>query len=106
MTIAASVAAQAYAAAAQQASPTVKATPINVPATPEAGFGDLLKEAMDQVMTTGKVADETALAQAAGKADMIDVVTAVTETELTVQTMVSVRDRVISAYQEVMRMPI
>lgn len=106
MTIAASAAAQAYATAAQQATPLTKATPVSAPATPEAGFGDLLKEAMESVMTTGKAADETALAQAAGKADMIDVVTAVTETELAVQTMVSVRDRMISAYQEVMRMPI
>ena len=106
MTIPASLAAQAYAAAAQQATPTAKATPVNATATPETGFGDLLKEAMDSVMATGKSADETALAQAAGKADMVDVVTAVTETELAVQTMVSVRDRVISAYQEVMRMPI
>ncbi len=105
MTIAASAAAQAYAAAAQSATPTVKATPISA-ATPEAGFGDLLKEAMESVTATGKTADETALAQTAGKADMVDVVTAVTETELAVQTLVSVRDRVISAYQEVMRMPI
>ena len=105
MTIPASAAVQAYTAVAQSATPSAKATPVNA-ATQETGFGDLLKEAMDQVTTAGRTADETALAQAAGKADMIDVVTAVTETELAVQTLVSVRDRVISAYQEVMRMPI
>jgi flagellar hook-basal body complex protein FliE len=104
MTIPASAAIQAY-TATRSAAPTAKSAP-TAAVTPEAGFGDLLKEAMDSVTSTGKVADETALAQAAGKADMIDVVTAVTETELAVQTLVSVRDRVISAYQEVMRMPI
>ncbi len=32
--------------------------------------------------------------------------TAVAETELALETVVSVRDRVISAYEEIMRMPI
>ena len=43
---------------------------------------------------------------ASGKANVIDVVTAVAETEVAVETMVAVRDRVISAYEEIMRMPI
>ena len=37
---------------------------------------------------------------------MIDVVTAVAETEVALQSMVSIRDRVISSYEEIMRMPI
>jgi flagellar hook-basal body complex protein FliE len=45
-------------------------------------------------------------AAAAGKANVIDVVTAVAETETAVQAMVSVRDKVIAAYEEIMRMPI
>lgn len=105
MTIPASAAAQAYTAIAQTGTPGKTATPVS--ATPqETGFGEVLKEAMTSITEIGKTADQTALAQAAGKADMIDVVTAVTETELAVQTLVSVRDRMISAYQEVMRMPI
>jgi flagellar hook-basal body complex protein FliE len=43
---------------------------------------------------------------ASGKTNVIDVVTAVAETEVAVETMVAVRDRVISAYEEIMRMPI
>jgi flagellar hook-basal body complex protein FliE len=43
---------------------------------------------------------------AAGKANMIDVVTAVAETETTMQTLVSVRDKVIAAYEDVLKMPI
>ena len=43
---------------------------------------------------------------AAGKANIVDVVTAVAETEVAVEALVSVRDRVISAYEEIMRMPI
>ena len=41
-----------------------------------------------------------------GEADITDVVQAVTSAELTLQTVVAVRDRMISAYQEIMRMPI
>jgi flagellar hook-basal body complex protein FliE len=43
---------------------------------------------------------------AAGKANMIDVVTAVAESEVAIDTLVSVRDKVISAYEEIMKMPI
>ena len=50
--------------------------------------------------------DVQAQAVAAGKANMIDVVTAVAETETTVQTLVSVRDKVIAAYEDVLKMPI
>ena len=46
------------------------------------------------------------LKAAAGKADVTDVVTAVAEAEVTLQTVVAVRDRVIQAYQEILRMPI
>ena len=41
-----------------------------------------------------------------GKADPVDVVTAISQTEVAIQGMVAVRDRVISAYEEIMRMPI
>ena len=37
---------------------------------------------------------------------MIDVVTAVANAELTLETVVAIRDQVIQAYQEVIRMPI
>ena len=41
-----------------------------------------------------------------GKANVVDVVTAISQTELAMQSMVAVRDKVISAYEEIMRMPI
>ena len=46
------------------------------------------------------------LAMASGKANVMDVVTAVAETDVAVSTLVSVRDRVIQAYEDIMRMPI
>ena len=41
-----------------------------------------------------------------GKASLVDAVTALSQTELAIDTMVTVRDRVISAYEEIMKMPI
>ena len=70
------------------------------------GFASALGEALQAVTETGRAADAGIMAQTAGKAEMVDVVTAVAEAELTVQTIVAVRDRVISAYQEILRMPI
>jgi flagellar hook-basal body complex protein FliE len=43
---------------------------------------------------------------ASGKSNIVDVVTAVSETEVAVEALVSVRDRMIQAYEEIMRMPI
>jgi flagellar hook-basal body complex protein FliE len=43
---------------------------------------------------------------AAGKANVVDVVTAVAETEVAVGALVAVRDKVIQSYEEIMRMPI
>ena len=40
------------------------------------------------------------------QADIVDIVTAVAESETAMETLVSVRDRVIAAYEEIMRMPI
>jgi flagellar hook-basal body complex protein FliE len=82
-----------------------------VPATanaPKTGpdFGALVKEAISAVNNAGKKADAQTQALATGKANIVDVVTAVSETEVAVQTMVAVRDRVINAYEEIMRMPI
>ncbi|RMF14984.1 MAG: hypothetical protein D6757_05390 [Alphaproteobacteria bacterium] len=42
----------------------------------------------------------------AGKADLVDVVTAVSNAEMVLETVTTVRDRVIQAYQDIMRMPI
>ena len=52
-------------------------------------------------------AAETAMAnQVQGKAEMVDVVTAIASAETSLETMMAVRDQVIAAYQEIMRMPI
>ncbi|GJD93014.1 flagellar hook-basal body complex protein FliE [Methylobacterium iners] len=72
----------------------------------DGGFSQLLTSALDKVGDAGRNADAQALSVAGGKANVVDVVTAVAESETALQTLVAVRDRVISAYEEIMRMQI
>jgi flagellar hook-basal body complex protein FliE len=101
-------AAGAYASTARLADPAGRpGQAVGANATSgEGSFGALLKDALAAVGEIGRKSDAQTQAMAAGKADMIDVVTAVSETEIAVQTMVSIRDKVIEAYQNIMQMPI
>ncbi len=69
-------------------------------------FGKMVTDAIGSVVEAGKKSDGLAQGMAAGKSNIVDVVTAVTETEVAIEAMVSVRDKVIQAYEEIMRMPI
>lgn len=69
-------------------------------------FGATLQGVVDDMMQTGKVSEAQTAAAVAGKADVVDVVTAVAEAETTLEMVVTVRDRVVNAYQEILRMPI
>lgn len=102
----ASIAANAYALAARKLGDTPSLTPPSGALAPETSFANLLSQAMGTVSDTGKAADIASANSAAGRTDMIDVVTAVAESETAMQTLISVRDRVISAYEEIMRMTI
>jgi len=55
---------------------------------------------------TMKQGETLAMKQVAGQADIVDVVNAVNQAELTLNTVVAVRDKVIQAYQSIMQMPI
>ncbi len=69
-------------------------------------FGALLKDAVGGVLEAGRKSDAQTMAMASGKANVMDVVTAVAETDVAVSTLVSVRDKVISAYEDIMKMAI
>ena len=98
-----SIAANAYANLARLGNPV--AAPAKAGET-DGSFANLLKSALGGVADAGRKSDTQAMAMANGKANVVDVVTAVAETEVAVETLVSVRDRVISAYEEIMKMPI
>lgn len=83
-----------------------KAAP-GVDAAGEGGdFGSMLSNALGDAMNTAKSSEMQMTASASGKGELIDVVTAVTAAEVTLETVIAVRDRVIAAYQEVMKMPV
>ena len=104
---AAAIAANAYTAAAKKYGGAASGmTPPVGGNKPDGSFSNLLAQAMDAVSETGKTADTAAANTTMGRTDMIDVVTAVAESETAMQTLISVRDRVISAYEEIMRMTI
>jgi flagellar hook-basal body complex protein FliE len=69
-------------------------------------FSALLKDAVGSVLDAGKKSDAQTIAMSSGKANVMDVVTAVAETDVAVSTLVSVRDRVIQSYEDILKMPI
>jgi flagellar hook-basal body complex protein FliE len=69
-------------------------------------FGALLKDAMGSVLESGRKSDAQTIAMANGKANVLDVVTAVADTDVAVSTLVSIRDKVIQSYEDIMKMTI
>jgi flagellar hook-basal body complex protein FliE len=69
-------------------------------------FSAVLKDAIGGVLESGRKSDAQTVAMASGKANVMDVVTAVAETDVAVSTLVSVRDKVIQAYEDIMKMTI
>ncbi len=70
------------------------------------GFGGALQRALEGVVETGHQADAQAMTAIAGGGNLTEVVTAVSRAELALQSTVAIRDRVVQAYQDIMRMPI
>ncbi len=72
----------------------------------DASFTAMLKNAIGAVQDAGHKADAQTRSAANGTANMVDVVTAVSETEVAIDAVVAVRDKVIAAYEEIMKMTI
>lgn len=79
---------------------------MGAPEPSQTSFASVLKEAIGAVNDLGQKSDAQTRAAVNGKANMVDVVTAVSETEVAIDAVVAVRDKVIAAYEEIMRMPI
>jgi flagellar hook-basal body complex protein FliE len=69
-------------------------------------FAAMIGKALESTADAGRKADVQTASVATGRADVVDVVTAVAESEAAIETLVAVRDRVIAAYEEIMRMPV
>ena len=89
----------------QAAKPNTDLTALAAP--PGGGsFADVLAQQVQGVVEAGRTSDAMAIDMVNGKANVVDMVTALSETEIAIESMVTIRDRVISAYEEIMRMPI
>lgn len=69
-------------------------------------FGSMVRAGLESANAQLRSGETKAVEALTGRASLQDVVEAVTEAELSLQKMTAVRDRMISAYQEIMRMPI
>ena len=70
------------------------------------GFGDMVENLVGNAAGSMRAAESASAKQVAGKGDLIDVVTAMGAAETALDTVVAVRDRVVSAYSDIMRMQI
>ena len=92
--------ASAYAQAARGAVPSAGQD------TAAGGFSAAIGRALEGAINTGHKADSEAMRAIAGGGNLTDVVTALSHAELTLQTATVIRDRVVQAYQDIMKMPI
>lgn len=75
-------------------------------ATPSGGFGAMVEQMVTDAADSMRQAEAASAKQVAGKGDLIDVVTAIGAAETALDTVVAVRDRVVNAYSDIMRMQI
>ena len=96
------IAAKAYAAAQNGGVAITR----SAPPVDGSAFSSMVTNAITEAAQASRTAETQMAAQVQGKAELIDVVTAVSAAEASLETVMAVRDQVIAAYQEIMRMPI
>jgi flagellar hook-basal body complex protein FliE len=99
-------AAGAYAAIARLVGNPAQAAAATADPKSANSFTSMLKEAIGSVNELGQKSDTQTRAMVNGKSNMVDVVTAVSETEVAIDAVVAVRDKIIAAYEDIMKMPI
>jgi flagellar hook-basal body complex protein FliE len=72
-------------------------------ATGGVSFSDFLQQAGQNLMDTQVKAEQAGQSAASGKANLVQVMTAISNAETTLQTVVNIRDRLVTAIQDVMR---
>jgi flagellar hook-basal body complex protein FliE len=69
-------------------------------------FGATLQRALQGAVDNFHTADSKAIEALSGGGNLTEVVTALSRAELTLQSATAIRDRVVQAYQDIMKMPI
>ncbi|KAF0114187.1 MAG: flagellar hook-basal body complex protein FliE [Rhodospirillaceae bacterium] len=70
-----------------------------------ASFADMVKDTVKGAIDSGRKAENLEMKAIAGQADLRDVVMAVANAEVTLDTVVAIRDKVVGAYNEILKMP-
>lgn len=78
----------------------------SAPAAEGSQFGGMVESLVKDTAAALRTAESASAAQVAGEGNLVDVVTAIGAAEAALDTMVAVRDRAVSAYQDIMRMQI
>jgi len=73
---------------------------------PGQDFASFVKDAAKDALGTMQTGEQMSMKGIAGEADLTDVVQAVNSADITLRTIVTLRDRMVQAYQEIIRMPI
>lgn len=69
-------------------------------------FADLVTDALGDVRQASSGFEAQSAQSLGGGSDVVDVVTAASNAEMMVQTVVTVRDKVLDAYKQILKMPI
>jgi flagellar hook-basal body complex protein FliE len=96
----------AYTTAAKAVTGGTSSSSADETQAPGTDFASLLRDGAKAAIDAGKKSEELSKQGLAGKADVRDVVAAVNDAEVTLQTVVAVRDKVISAYSDILHMSI
>ena len=99
------MAARLYSTAQAGAAPTAVKPPVAAP-TQGPGFAELLQSVVSQTAEQTRGAEVQMAQNVQGQGNLIDVVTSISAAEASLETVLAVRDQVISAYKEIMAMPI
>jgi flagellar hook-basal body complex protein FliE len=97
------IAAKAY-AAVQEAASGIAGGATGAAAGPD--FGQMVGQVINQTVGDSRAAEAQMTAQVQGKANLIDVVTAISSAQTSLTTMMAVRDQMIASYQQIMNMSI
>lgn len=72
----------------------------------KSGFADMVSNAATGAIKTMQRGESISFDAIAGKASLSEVVTAVNSADIALKSVVAIRDKVINAYQDILKMPI
>lgn len=99
-------ASNAYTQALTRAPGASGADPFESGASTPGGFGSMVTGLLNDTVAANRQAEVASAKAVTGTSDIVTIASAVNNAEMTLETLVAVRDRMISAYQDIMRMPI